>query len=209
MSEGDIADLIETLVHGLVAQAALAEAVTVAAPGTMHELLRFEPGAPDAPFGNLMRRDGTAIIFHLPDFLRAAASTAHQEVQLRSSITGALVTVGDALASQKYFDRRPDLELVRHLRNGLAHGNRFNLRRGEPARPARFTGPDQRILPDRAGTTPPGAPTYFEVTPALDGQAVLFDFMGAGDVHDLLMFVGWRLRRIANGEPPKDLWPQR
>lgn len=126
MSESDIADLIETLQNGLVAQAAVAEAVTGTQPGKVHELLRFAPGAPDAHFGNLLRRDGTAIIFHMPDFLRAAVASAHQEDQLRASITGALVTVGDALASHRYFDRGPDLELLRHLRNGLAHGNRFN-----------------------------------------------------------------------------------
>jgi hypothetical protein len=209
VNEGDVADLIESLRHGLVARVALAEAVTGTEQGKVHELLRFAPGASNAPFGNLMRSDGSAIIFHMPDFLRAAVASAHQEDQLRASITGALVTVGDALASHKYFDRGPDLELLRHLRNGLAHGNRFNLRRGEPVRPAHFTGPDQRILPNRAGVTAAGAPTFFEVTHALDGQSVLFDFMGAGDVHDLLMFVGWRLRRIANGDPPEDLWPQR
>jgi hypothetical protein len=43
--------------------------------------------------------------------------------------------------------------------------------------------------------------TIFEITPALNRQPVLFDFMGAGDVLDLLSSVGARLEQMGRGEP--------
>jgi hypothetical protein len=41
----------------------------------------------------------------------------------------------------------------------------------------------------------------FEVTPNLQGQPVLFDFMGPADVVDLLKSVGLYLIRMGNGDP--------
>ena len=38
-----------------------------------------------------------------------------------------MLAVGDALKRHKYFDHAPELELVYHLRNGIAHGNRFTF----------------------------------------------------------------------------------
>ncbi|OXC78250.1 hypothetical protein [Caballeronia sordidicola] len=40
---------------------------------------------------------------------------------------GALLTLGDELGARGYFDRAPILEIVYHLRNGMAHDNRFNI----------------------------------------------------------------------------------
>ena len=132
-----------------------------------------------------------------------AASPGYREVHDRLWLTGALLTLGDELARQDYFDKKPDLEFIRHLRNGIGHGNCFNLRPGEPRRPAFYTGPDDRT------SAPPTSPYSFEITPTLNGRQVLFDFIGPGDVCQLLQFVSWRLIRIGNGDPPLDLWPQR
>lgn len=44
----------------------------------------------------------------------------------RSWLIGSLLTVGDALSILGYLDRDPLLEMLYHLRNGIAHGNRFN-----------------------------------------------------------------------------------
>ena len=133
-------------------------------------------------------------------------SAGYRDVYDRLWIAGAILALGDALAAESYFDKCPDLELLRHLRNGVAHGNRFNLRNGEPRRPAHFTGPDQRLLD--GATTPKGHGRFFEITPACQGSVVLFDFMGPGDIVNLVMFVAWRLTRIGNGDPPTDLFPQ-
>ena len=131
----------------------------------------------------------------------------YREIHDRFWLSGALLTLGDELAKESYFDRKPDLEFIRHLRNGVGHGNRFNLQGAEPRRPAHFTGPDRRFMPDGT-TTPPGQQHTFTITPALNQQEVLFGFIGPGDVCDLLQFVSWRLIRIGNSDPPHDLWPQ-
>ena len=84
--------------------------------------------------------------------------------------------VGDELSSNQYFDKTPELELFRHLRNGISHGNTFNLQHGEPRRPAAFKG--------------------FQITPALHGQNVLFQFMSTGDLFDLFDHVKAHLRSL-------------
>ena len=50
---------------------------------------------------------------------------------------GAMLTLGDELSVHGYFDRAPILELVYHLRNGVAHGNRFNITKDGKKRLAR------------------------------------------------------------------------
>lgn len=40
-------------------------------------------------------------------------------------ITTMVSWVGDELASNGYFDKTPELEFFRHVRNGLSHGIRF------------------------------------------------------------------------------------
>lgn len=64
-------------------------------------------------------------------------------------------------------------------------------------------------MSDGVTSTPPGDAITFKITPGLHGQQVLFDFRGAGDVCDLLQFVGVRLIRMGNGDPPMALFPQR
>jgi hypothetical protein len=105
-------------------------------------------------------------------------------------LTGALLAVGDALKESGYFDRAPELELVRYLRNGVAHGNRFEIR--YPDQLTKYPAHNR----DAAFRTN----TIFEITPALDDQPVLFDFMEAGDVLDLLHSVALHLDRIGRGE---------
>ena len=88
----------------------------------------------------------------------------------------ALSWTGDELSKNGYFDKAPVLELFRHLRNGISHGNKFHLVNGEPRRPAKFKG--------------------FEITPAVHGQGVLFEFMSTGDLFDLFDEVKSHLRSL-------------
>ena len=46
------------------------------------------------------------------------------------------------------------------------------------------------------------APTRFEITAAVNGLPVLFDFLGPGDVSDLLTKIAVRLTRVGKGDPP-------
>jgi hypothetical protein len=86
------------------------------------------------PTGEIKRKDGTSHTFdlrHHLDLLREDEKL--QRDFLRTWATGALLMLGDELAKhggeQGYFDQAPILELVYHLRNGIAHGNKFNITR--------------------------------------------------------------------------------
>jgi len=141
----------------------------------------------DYPIDSVQRKDGTKWSFDMQDALvSAVVNQAIAEEFPRVWLTGSLLAVGDALKRNDYFDHAPELELVRHLRNGIAHGNRFAIQK--------LTYPAHNR--DAAFHTN----TIFEITPALDGQPVLFDFMGAGDVLDLLCSVGLHLDRVGRGE---------
>jgi hypothetical protein len=101
---------------------------------------------------------------------------------------GALLGLGDELNKHGYFDHAPILELVYHLRNGIAHGNQFNIDHRGQKRLAKY-GAHNR---DAAVKGPMG--TVYEITPSQSGP-VLFDFMGAADVIDLLQSIEVYLSR--------------
>ena len=109
----------------------------------------------------------------------------------RRWLVGALLTIGDALAKHSYFDHAPELELLRHLRNGVAHGNTFRINLKLLAKfPAH----------NRLAWVRSDSKAEFEITPNLQNQPVLFDFMGPGDIIHLLMLVGLYLIRMGNGD---------
>jgi hypothetical protein len=145
------------------------------------------------PSDFVQRKDGTKWSFDTQDAIGSAVADKAIATELpRVWLAGSLLAVGDALKDHDYFGHAPLFELVRHLRNGIAHGNRFDIRyldelKEYPAHnhDADYRGPNS---------------TIFEITAALDGQPVLFDFMGAGDVLDLLHSVGADLQRIGRGE---------
>lgn len=186
------------LSNSIVAQGALQQMLSRTDERLVSELLPEELGGlPNGPWGWLHRLDGSAIRYGLRDFARNAVDETTQSLQLQASAAGALLTLGDEFAKYQYFDKRPEFELLRHLRNGVAHGNRFNLAENQPKRPAYFDGPDQRIFPDFT-STPEGQRTRFEIMPSLDGSPVLFEFMAAADVCDLLGSLGLQLMGYKN-----------
>jgi len=138
------------------------------------------------------RKDGTPWTFSTQDALYdAIARETIAEEFPRIWLTGALLAVGDALKDNGHFDRAPELELLRRLRNGVAHGNRFEIRY-----------PDELTKYPAHNRDGYFRHTIFEITSAHDGQPVLFDFMEAGDVLDLLSSVALHLDRIGRGESP-------
>ena len=96
---------------------------------------------------------------------------------LRSQLMIIMSWVGHELSSNKYICKTPELEFFRHLRNGISHGNTFKLLNGEPHQPATFKA--------------------FEVTSALNGKQVLFEFMSPGDLFDLFDHVKGHLRTLS------------
>jgi hypothetical protein len=126
--------------------------------------------------GDIKRKDGTAHTFnlrHYLDLFRRDHDLQHEV--LRGWATGALLTLGDELSAHRYFDRAPILELVYHLRNAVAHGNRFNITKEGQDRLARYPAHSR----EAAVKSPLG--TLYEITPSLSGP-LLFDFMGPADV---------------------------
>ncbi|HXH92049.1 MAG TPA: hypothetical protein VNN25_10750 [Thermoanaerobaculia bacterium] len=187
----DAGQLAERLAQGYYSHLA---AIAVATdPRALKLAPRIRPGH-TVPVGEVRRKDGTAHAFHFLHFLALAGSDAVIAGELeRIWLTGALLRVGDVLAQHQYFDRAPELELLRHLRNGAAHGNRFRI--DHPASLARYPA-HNRLALVRGDLKP-----VFEITPELQGQEVLFGYMGAGNVLDLLMSVGLYLVRMGNGDP--------
>jgi hypothetical protein len=157
-----------------------------------------EPGQ-IVPVDRVVRKDGTQHVYHFTQFLTQAASDPVMVDELRRVwFFGALLAIGDALKRHGvkrfgYFDRAPELELLRHLRNGVAHGNTFEIH-------------DLKDLEDhpahnRLASIKSDTKAVFEITPNLRKKPVLFDFMGPGDVLDLLMSVSIYLIRMGYGHP--------
>jgi hypothetical protein len=149
----------------------------------------------EGPIGEIKRKDGTAHTLNLRhhlDLLREDHGL--QRELLRAWAMGALLALGDELKANRYFDRAPVLELVYHLRNGVAHGNRFNINKDGKDRLARYP------AHNRSAVVRSPAGVVYEITPCLSGP-LLFDFMGPADVIDLLQSVEVHLSKAAGARP--------
>ena len=145
------------------------------------------------PVFRIPHKDGTRHEFHFTRHLDQARSNPEMIADLdRVWLVGALLTLGDALGKHKYFDHAPELELVRHLRNGVAHGNIFRIKLEHLAK---------RPAHNRLALVRSDSKAEFEISPALQNRPVLFDFMGPGDILHLLMSVSLYLIRMGNGDP--------
>jgi hypothetical protein len=135
------------------------------------------------PEGEIERKDGTFHTLNLRFYLDLLREDqALQGNFLRTWATGALLMLGDELARNHYFDHAPILELVYHLRNGVAHGNRFNIDHAGQRRLAKYK------ASNRGAAVKSPLATVYEITPMVVGP-VLFDFIGAADVIDLMQSV--------------------
>jgi hypothetical protein len=76
-------------------------------------------------------------------------------------------------------NRVPELELLRHLRNGVAHGNVFRI--DNPASLIKFP------AHNRLAWVRSDSKAELEITPSLQGQPVLIDFMAPGDLETSLI----------------------
>ena len=183
--------LAERMAQGYYAYSA---AITLASRPYAEALVPAKLPGMTVPLGFVQRKDGTEHAFDFLHFLRQAAANPELTAELPTVwLVGSLLAVGDALSRQDYFDRAPELELVRYLRNGIGHGNRFDIR--DPQKLAKYP------AHNRLAWVRSDKKTVFEITPALHGKPVLFDYLGPGDVLDVLMSVGIYLIRMGNGDP--------
>lgn len=149
--------------------------------------------------GYVFRKDGTRHRFHFEHFLQLARSDPVMLNDLaRIWLEGALLKIGDTLAlpENHYFDHAPELELVYHLRNGVAHGNVFTFTDAGKKRLANYPA-HNRLASIRSDTK-----AVFEIAPNLQSKPVLFDFMGPGDILDLLMSISTYLIRMGYDHHP-------
>lgn len=176
MSAEETAQLASLLRTGLYAHAA---AVEFGRDPRVLSLARLTE-ADGRPIGTVICKDGSSRPFDLKYALDLMGTEpALRDEMDRAWCVSSLVLLGDRLLAEGYFDRAPVLEMVRHLRNGIAHGNRFTLRN-----------PDElKLWPAHTRDAACRFSAPFEITPELEGTAVLFDFMGPGDVLDLLISV--------------------
>ena len=176
-------------------------AIEIAADARSDNLIPGEPRIGHAvPVGDVIRQDGTGHAYDIRHYLNHARTNRDMVENLkRVWLIGSLIAVGDALSDLHYLNHAPFLELIYHLRNGIAHGNTFNFTVGKRK-------PGLRRLADYPANNGPAhlKTAYFEITPDREGQPVLFDFMGAGDILDLLQSIEWYLtfvrERVRMGE---------
>ncbi len=109
--------------------------------------------------------------------------TAHeqQKAMVQSWLELSILHVGHQLHSNKYFDKAPVLVFFRHIRNGVAHGNRMNVR------PPKDKNGQEKWEEVKWRT--------FEITPHMDAAAIGGRLRG-GDALTLLDDVKDHLRSL-------------
>jgi hypothetical protein len=159
-----------------------------------------EPGAVVGS-GFIRRKKGEPHAYWHEHYLAQVLDSADEQREEVSRVwlSGALIRLGDALHDEGYFDHAPELELVRHMRNAVAHGNKFSFKGTRPKHPAHnglafIRGWDND--------------SEFSVDANLQGQSFLFDWMEPGDVLDVFLSVSQYLIRMGNGEYPLRSWIQ-
>jgi hypothetical protein len=194
----DAGKLAERLAGGYYAYIA---ALQVATDPLAKTLATNIPAGQIVPVGFVKRKDGTHHVFHFHHYLDYARSNEQMANDLpRAWLVGSLLAIGDALSNSRYFDRAPELELLRHLRNGVAHGNRFHFGSGKSLKKS-LERLQRHPAHNRLAWIRDDNKSEFEIVGALAGRPILFDFMGPGDILDLIMSVGLYLIRMGNGDP--------
>ena len=79
--------------------------------------------------GSLVDRDGTiGAEYHFNYYLhQLRTEPRYWEGTKAIWASSCLIRLGDRLTHHGYFDRSPDLELIRHLRNAVAHNDKFRI----------------------------------------------------------------------------------
>ena len=156
----------------------------------------IEPGQ-HVPILRSPRRDGNAMIMWFNHYLEKNREQGTIEDFDKVWLTGALLTVGDALGANGYFNHEPEAEMIRHLRNGIAHANRFtfssavkNKSTGTLKHPANiFRYADHQKMPRH------------EIDTHRESSEVLWAWGGPDAVVDCLTVLGVHLWNVGYGLP--------
>jgi hypothetical protein len=147
------------------------------------------------------RDDGTCHKFAFDHFIADVKKPELLEDFKRSWLASSLLRIGDALGEHDYFHHAPEAELVRHLRNGVAHKNRlhFEMKNKKVVDP--ITGKLRYPAHNRRYTKALTMREYV-IDTDLQGDAVLFDYGGPAAILDILTALGWHLTWSARGVLP-------
>lgn len=142
--------------------------------GSLLQRLRLNTGS-TISFGRKGGAEYTALDLH------ASVARIRGNPQFNLDYIGAFLMatvslVADRLAINSYFNKTPELEFLRHVRNAISHGNKFHFLRGEPRRPACFEA--------------------FALSTDLEGSVLFWDFMMPGDVLALFDEIEKQLRAL-------------
>lgn len=183
----EIGQMADRLAYGYLAFHA---AISVGTHPDANELLPPKGIGGLVSVGAIPREDGSrAITYNAQHYRDLAREPAVAREYGLVWLSGAMMSLNDELSQYDHFDRQPEYELVRHLRNAVAHGNRFRIDR--PERLATFPAywPGCKV-----DGTSDHKQRRFEITPQMNGDPCLFEFIGESDVQELLQAVGHRLR---------------
>ncbi len=183
-----IGRMAERMAQGYYAHIA---AVEVARDPRSKELVSAIPKGQPVPVGYVIRKDGTKHIFDFHHYLDYLNNPAIVNDLARTWLVSSLLAVGDALSDRNYLNHAPLLELIYHLRNGVGHGNKFTFTIGK-----KTPGLDRLKQHPAHNRQAQVKTAKFQIEGKQEGKPVLFDFMGPGDVLDLLQSVGIYLTRI-------------
>lgn len=149
------------------------------------------------PILRIPRRNGNAMIMWFNHYLEKNREQGTIEDFDKVWLTGALLAVGDALGANGYFNHDPEAEMIRHLRNGIAHGNRFKF--------------DQRVKANVTGKLKYPANIFryadrqqmprHEIDTHLEGKEVMWGWGGPDAAVDCLTVLGVHLWNVGYGLP--------
>lgn len=174
MTSSEIADLIEELQTGIAAWYMM---LPILNDSSVHDFLRSK-GFDDGSTISLGRKMGPAYAgIGVHEAIRTVGGAPiHNLNFLKVQLVTAVSWIGNELVANGYYGSTQELEFFRHVRNGLAHNNKFHFENGQPKQVARFN--------------------TFNITDALQGQTVAFDYMNTGDFFDLFDHIKTYLRAL-------------
>jgi hypothetical protein len=155
---------------------------------------QIEPGQ-FVPILKIPRRDGDAMIMSFDHYFAEGLKPEPQEDFARVWLMGALLMVGDALGANRYFGHIPEAEIIRHLRNGVGHGNRFSFHSNVIEKSTGKLKYPANIFRYSARQRMP----RHEVDTSLEGTEVFFVWGGPEAIVDCLTVLGIHLWNVGHG----------